>query len=87
MSDLQCPARVYVATPGEAQQRPSDVRIASVYTWPAGEVPDVRAALDEIADRHRGESVLVLVDEANVRRSYVGSGCRRTGWRGGAPGA
>ena len=75
MSDLQCPARVYVVTGGEAHQRPSGVQIASVYTWSAGEVSDVRAALDELADRHRGESVLVLVDEAQAcGDQYAGLG-------------
>ena len=78
MSDLQCPARVYVATPDEADPQPSGVRIASVYTWSAGEVADVRAALDDLADRHRGESVLVLVDEA--QRAEIGR------WAGSAGG-
>ena len=84
MSDLQCPARVYVATAGETQQRPSGVQIASVYTWPAGEVPDVRVALDELADRHRGESVLVLVDEA--QRAAISRWARSVGGQDGAEG-
>ena len=58
MTDLQCPARVLVARHGA---RTPDV--AAVYTWSAADVGDVRASLDAIADRHRGESVLVLVSE------------------------
>jgi hypothetical protein len=39
-------------------------RIASVYTWSERNVTDVRAELDDLADRHRGESVVVVVDDA-----------------------
>ena len=95
MSDLQCPARVYVAMPGDVEPYPSGVRIASVYTWSAGEVSDVRTALDDLADRHRGESVLVLVDDSQRAqilgwaRSAGGPGAEgalvlegdSTGWR------
>ena len=84
MSDLQCPALVYVVTGGDANQRPAGVRIASVYTWSADEVSDVRAALDDLADRHRGESVLVLVDEA--QGALVRSWARSAGAPDGADG-
>ena len=84
MNDLQCPVRVYVVTRGEAHQQPSGVRIASVYTWSAGEVSDVRAALDDLADRHRGESVLVLVDVAH--HAAISTWARSVGGPDGADG-
>lgn len=68
MSDLQCPARLYVAWPraGAAGEETLPERLvpgehlAAVLTCPPGTSPDLTA----VADLHRGEAVLVLVSGA-----------------------
>lgn len=60
MSDLQCPARLYVVWPSAGDDAaalvPPGERMAAVY-----ERPDDLAS---VADLHRGEAVLVVVDAA-----------------------
>lgn len=65
MSDLQCPARLYVARPAsetEATRFAASVRAEHVTACVdlRGRAPDLQA----VADLHRGEGVLVLVDVA-----------------------
>ena len=65
MSDLQCPARLYVARPAseaEATSFAESVRAEHVTARVdlRGRAPD----LQQVADVHRGEGVLVLVDVA-----------------------
>ena len=68
MSDLQCPARFLLArgpVPGE--------RVAATYDAPVD--------LDELADRHRGETVLVLGEhgyDADVVLLEIDADGRRT---------
>lgn len=62
MGDLQCPARIYVAAALAARdngERLRHERIAAVYEM-VRPVDAVRDTLEEIADRHRGEAVLVV---------------------------
>ena len=78
MSDLQCPVLVYVGRHGQAE-RPAGVSLASVYTWSARDLDDVRSALDELADRHRGEAVLLLLDEPGLEAVERWAGAGRAG--------
>ena len=61
MSDLQCPARIFLAREDQPQdaiplpERLRGERIAHVYTTSVA-----LAVLEEIADGHRGEAVLVV---------------------------
>lgn len=67
MGDLQCPARIYLVETVAARdvgERLTHERLAAVYEV-AEPVDAVRASLQDIADRHRGEAVLV-VGEAGV---------------------
>ena len=62
MSDLQCPARVYLARndlpPGRVRSAVEGEQIAAEYAVPPDH-PVGSAWLDDIIDRHRGEAVLV----------------------------
>ena len=63
MSDLQCPARLYVAWPVSPDVDPDVLApagdpVVSVHRL----VDDTGEWLLDIADLHRGEAVLVLVD-------------------------
>ena len=66
MSDLQCPARIFLAREDQARdgipltERRGE-RIAQVYSGSAA-----LAALEDIADRHRGEAVLVVGDVGTI---------------------
>ena len=66
MSDLQCPARLYVAWPVPEAGEDVAERVAAregsyaVHRVPAGTPVDLGA----VADVHRGEAVLVLVSAA-----------------------
>ncbi|MGV1009443.1 MAG: hypothetical protein ACOYBY_12640 [Dermatophilaceae bacterium] len=84
MGDLQCPARVYVAGVAlarEAEQRLSHERVAAVYRL-EGSPEAVRTQLEAIADRHRGEAVLVLGDASLMSAALGGI---VSGWRVGDP--
>ncbi len=55
MSDLHCPARILLVREppvGALAERLSHERVAATYDAPVD--------LDEVADRHRGETVLVV---------------------------
>ena len=55
MTDLHCPARILLvrdAPTGSLAERLSHERVAATYDAPVD--------LDEVADRHRGETVLVV---------------------------
>ncbi len=84
MGDLQCPARIYVAGPwaaGGAGDRLRHERIAGVYQV-AEPVEQARALLEDLADRHRGEAVLVVGDTALVSGALRGlvAGWSAQGW-------
>lgn len=63
MSDLQCPARVFLARDDLPAERVEAVvdgeHIAGRYAVPSGEPSDL-AWVEDLVDRHRGESVLVV---------------------------
>ena len=63
MSDLQCPARIFLAREDQARDGISlrGERIAQVYSGSAALV-----ALEDIADQHRGEAVLVVGDAGAI---------------------
>ena len=67
MTDLQCPARVFLAREDQARdgisptERLRGERIAQVYGGSAA-----LAALEDIADQHRGEAVLVVGDAGAI---------------------
>jgi hypothetical protein len=67
VSDLQCPVRVYVAASprlgGQSGGRPPGERLADVLTWTASDLADVPSAFGDLADRYRGEAVLVVVED------------------------
>ncbi len=69
MSDLQCPARVYLARDDLPPMRVSAAvegeRIAAEYAVTPDDGVDA-AWLDAIVDRHRGEAVLVIAPLAVV---------------------
>jgi broad specificity phosphatase PhoE len=76
VSDLQCPARIFLAR----EDRPRDAiplterlrgeRIAHVYTRSVA-----LAVLEEIADRHRGEAVLVVGRGADIAGTLAALAC------------
>ena len=75
VSDLQCPARLYVGrptSPYEVEQWAREVRPDGVVTRVdlRGGEPDLSA----VADVHRGEGVLVLVDGAPSALPSLGEG-------------
>jgi broad specificity phosphatase PhoE len=63
VSDLQCPARIFLAREDQARDGISlrGERIAQVYGGSAA-----LAALEDIADQHRGEAVLVVGDAGAI---------------------
>jgi hypothetical protein len=69
MSDLQCPARVYLARndlpPGRVRSAVEGEQIAAEYAVPPDHPVD-SAWLDDIIDRHRGEAVLVVAPVAVI---------------------
>jgi hypothetical protein len=72
MSDLQCPARLYVGWPAE-DERPAGASWEAHWPALAGERVvatydrrGTRADLDALADVHRGEAVLVVVSSEAV---------------------
>lgn len=69
MSDLQCPARVYLARndlpPGRVRSAVEGEQIAAEYAVPPDH-PVGSAWLDDIIDRHRGEAVLVVAPVAVI---------------------
>jgi hypothetical protein len=81
VSDLQCPVRVYVARQDAAHDPPAGIRLADVLRWTAADLADVRGAFDGLADRYRGETVLVVLDADGLRRVAEWSGTRAGGGR------
>jgi hypothetical protein len=80
MGDLQCPARVYVADAVAADLARgwlSHERIAGIHRLD-GTTQQVRAQLEDIADRHRGEAVLVVGEPDVVSAALRGW---VAGWR------
>jgi hypothetical protein len=71
VSTLQCPATLVLATPGT--DLPPGLRVAAVWTPEeepdllADDVPTLREALSEIADRTPGETTLVPVLDDRLR--------------------
>jgi len=67
VSDLQCPARIFLAREDQARdgipltERLRGEPIAQFYSGSAA-----LAALEDIADRHRGEAVLVVGDVGTI---------------------
>jgi hypothetical protein len=79
MSDLQCPARVFLARDDLPSERVEAVvegeHIAGRYAVPAGEPAD-SSWLDGVADRHRGEAVLVVAPVEVLTAWLLGAGRR-----------
>ena len=83
MSDLQCPARILLLRQppsNELTEALAAERVVATYDGPAD--------LDEIADRHRGEAVLVVGEhgfgpDAVVLVEIDGDGTRATRWETG----
>jgi hypothetical protein len=78
MTDLHCPARLTLAALPEGLE-PESLRPAAVYASAGGAALAARlverydvldaplpGALDDVADRHRGEDVWVLLTEAEL---------------------
>jgi hypothetical protein len=72
VSDLQCPARIFLARADQARdgipltERLRGERIAQVYSGSAA-----LAELEDIADRHRGEAVLVVGDVGSIAETLA----------------
>lgn len=77
MSDLQCPARVFLARddlPGaRVEAAVEGEHIAGRYAIPPGGPADC-TWLDGIADRHRGEAVIVVAPVEVITSWLLGAG-------------
>ena len=75
MSDLQCPARILLVR-GRPTRGMTGVRLSATYAAPVN--------LDDLADRHRGETVLVVGEHAygphDVLVEIDADGLRVTPW-------
>lgn len=62
MSDLQCPARLFLLRPATADVARVAEQLAGERLVAVHEEDEVPPDLAELADRHRGEAVLVVTD-------------------------